>query len=75
MQAALTRIVQGQVRKGPLRYLERVKVDRVKLGKRPPLLSSCTASTDAAAGSVRLALPFSFEPTEGFSVVVSSSEA
>lgn len=76
LQAALTRIVQGQAKKGPLRYLERIKVDGVKLGRRAPCLSTCTVSTEAAAdaiGSVRLALPFSFEPAEGFSVVVSSA--
>ena len=70
-QAALTRLVQGHANRGPLRYLERIKVDKVTLGKRAPLLSSCTASTNAPAGCVRLALPFTFEPTEGFSVVVS----
>ena len=64
--------MQGHANSGPLRYLERIKVDKVTLGKRAPLLSSCTASTGAPAGCVRLALPFTFEPTEGFSVVVST---
>ena len=71
-QAALTRLVQGHAKRGPLRYLERIRVDKVMLGRRAPLLSSCTASTGAPAGCVRLALPFTFEPTEGFSVVVSN---
>ena len=66
------KIIQGQAPKGPLRYLERIKVDTVRLGKQQPALSSCTASTEAATGCVRLALPFSFEPGEGFSVVVNS---
>ena len=64
------KIIQAQARKGPLRYLERIKVDIVRLGKQQPVLSSCTVSTDAAAGSVQFALPFSFTPAEGFSVVV-----
>ena len=72
VQAALTRVVQGHANRGPLRYLERIKVDKVMLGKRAPVLSSCTASTCAPAGCVRIALPFTFEPTEGFSVVVST---
>ena len=71
-QAALTRVVQGHANKGYLHYLDRIKVDRVKLGRRAPLLSSCTASTSAPAGCVRMALPIAFEPTEGFSVVVSN---
>ena len=71
-QAALMKAVQGQAKKGPLRYLERIKVDTVRLGKQQPALSSCTASTDAAAGCVQLALPFSFAPAEGFSIVVSA---
>ncbi len=69
-QAALTRVVEGQTRKGPLRYLERITVDKVRLGRRPPTLSSCAASTGADNLCLRLVLPFSFEPTEGFSVVV-----
>ena len=72
VQAALTKAVQGHANRGHLRYLERIKVDKVMLGRRAPLLSSCTACTSAAAHCVRLALPFTFEPTEGFSVVVSN---
>ena len=71
-QAALTRLVQGDADRGPLRYLERIEVDKVMLGRRAPLLSSCTASTGAPASCVRLALPFTFEPAEGFNVVVSN---
>ena len=66
------KIIQAQARKGPLRYLERIKVDTVRLGKQQPVLSSCTVSTDAAAGSVQFALPFSFTPAEGFSIVVTA---
>ena len=69
------RLIQGPARKGPLRYLEGVKVDALRLGKQPPTLSSCTASTDAADNCVRLALPFSFDPAEGFSVVVSQPKS
>ena len=72
VQVALMKVIQGQARKGPLRYLERIKVDTVRLGKQQPALSTCTASTDAGAGCVQLALPFSFAPAEGFSIVVST---
>ena len=71
-QAALMKIIQGQATQGPLRYLKRIKVDTVRLGKQQPAISSCTASTEAATGCVHLALPFSFEPGEGFSIMVNS---
>lgn len=71
-QAALMKLIQGKAKKGPLRYLEGIKVDTVRLGKQQPTFNSCTVISDAATGCVQFALPFSFAPAEGLSIVVSS---
>lgn len=69
-QMAFAKILKERGHKGPLKYVEGICVERVGLGKQPPLLRMVRAQSSPADNLLRLDFGVGFAPAEGFSVVV-----
>ncbi|KAK9915901.1 hypothetical protein WJX75_005788 [Coccomyxa subellipsoidea] len=70
LDTAFAKILKERGHKGPLKYVEGICVERVCLGKQPPLLRMVRAQSSPADNSLRLDFGVGFAPAEGFSVVL-----
>lgn len=69
----LDRVLKEQGQKGPLRYLESIVVEQVRLGTQPPMLRECSARCSPARSIVQMDVSFDFAPADAFNVMVSKN--
>lgn len=72
VQAALFKVLKERGQKSPLRYVERISVERVSLGNAPPMLCMVRAQSSPADKLLRLDFGLGFAPAAGFRVVVNA---